>query len=179
MGRQRLLSKVTAPRFWAVLDEAVLRRPIGGSEVMREQVDYLIKMAEHPAVTLQIVPFRVGGHSAAGGPFSILRFAEPELSDVVYLEQLTSALYIDKPTEVDRYLEVMERLCVQAETAADTSKLLEKIHDQIPVLAVLARGPTPGTPRMRSAPRGGASPTHRPLTGHKARFAGPVTIASP
>jgi hypothetical protein len=132
MGRQRLLSKVTAPRFWAVLDEAVLRRPIGGSEVMREQVEYLIKMAEHPAVTLQIVPFRVGGHSAAGGPFSILRFAEPELPDVVYLEQLTSALYIDKPTEVDRYLEVMERLCVQAETAADTSKVLEKIHDQMP-----------------------------------------------
>jgi hypothetical protein len=110
----------------------VLRRPIGGSEVMREQVEYLIKMAEHPAVTLQIVPFRVGGHSAAGGPFSILRFAEPELPDVVYLEQLTSALYIDKPTEVDRYLEVMERLCVQAETAADTSKVLEKIHDQMP-----------------------------------------------
>ena len=61
-----------------------------------------------------------------------MRFAEPELPDVVYLEQLTSALYIDKPTEVDRYLEVMERLCVQAETAADTSKVLEKIHDQMP-----------------------------------------------
>jgi transcriptional regulator with XRE-family HTH domain len=132
MGRQRLLSKATAPRFWAVLDEAVLRRPIGGSEVMREQAEYLIKMAEHPAVTLQIVPFRVGGHSAAGGPFSILRFAEPELSDVVYLEQLTSALYIDKPTEVDRYLEVMERLCVQAETATDTIELLEKIYDEMP-----------------------------------------------
>ena len=70
--------------------------------------------------------------AAAGGPFSILRFAEPELSDVVYLEQLTSALYIDKPTEVDRYLEVMERLCVQAETAEDTIRQLEKIHDELP-----------------------------------------------
>jgi len=132
LGRQRLLSKPTAPRFWAALDEAVLRRPIGGPEVMREQVKHLITMAANPAVTLQIVPFHVGGHSAAGGPFSILRFAEPELSDVVYLEQLTSALYIDKPTEVDRYLEVMERLCVQAETAADTITLLEKIHDEMP-----------------------------------------------
>ena len=225
MGRQRLLSKVTAPRFWAVLDEAVLRRPIGGSEVMREEIEYLIKMAEHPAVTLQIVPFRVGGHSAAGGPFSILRFAEPELSDVVYLEQLTSALYIDKPTEVDRYLEVMERLCVQAEAAADTVKLLEKIHDQMPLLAELARGATPrnppdalcwpeGTtpgppPECAPRPRGGTSPTHRPLTGPegpgrwaghgrlavgpaavpadstghspdlKTRIAGPVTGASP
>ena len=132
MGRQRLLSKQAAPRFWAALDEAVLRRLIGGPEVMREQIEHLIEMAAHPSVTLQIVPFRVGGHSAAGGPFSILRFAEPELSDVVYLEQLTSALYIDKPTEVDRYLEVMERLCVQAETAADTVKLLEKIHAELP-----------------------------------------------
>ena len=132
MGRQRLLSKPAAPRLWAALDEAVLRRLIGGPEVMREQVEHLIEMAAHPGVTLQVVPFRVGGHSAAGGPFSILRFAEPELSDVVYLEQLTSALYIDKPTEVDRYLEVMERLCVQAETAADTVKLLEKIHAELP-----------------------------------------------
>ena len=99
---------------------------------MREQVEHLIEMAAHPSVTLQIVPFRVGGHAAAGGPFSILRFAEPELSDVVYLEQLTSALYIDKPSEVDRYLEVMERLCVQAETAPDTIRLLEKIRGELP-----------------------------------------------
>jgi hypothetical protein len=83
-------------------------------------------------VTVQIVPFSVGGHSAAGGPFAILRFAEPELSDVVYLEQLTSALYLEKAPEVDRYLEVMERLCVQAETAADSVKLLQQIRDDLP-----------------------------------------------
>jgi transcriptional regulator with XRE-family HTH domain len=132
MGRKRLLSRPTAPRLWAALDEAVLRRPMGDVSVMREQVDHLLEMTAHPNVTLQIVPFNVGGHSAAGGPFSILRFAEPELSDVVYLEQLTSALYIDKPVEVDRYLEVMERLCVQAETAADSITLLEKIRDELP-----------------------------------------------
>ena len=132
MGRKRLLSRPGAPRLWAALDEAVLRRPMGDTSVMREQVDHLVEMTAHPNVTLQIVPFNVGGHSAAGGPFSILRFAEPELSDVVYLEQLTSALYIDKPVEVDRYLEVMERLCVQAETAPDSIKLLEKIRDELP-----------------------------------------------
>lgn len=132
MGRKRLLSRPAAPRLWAALDEAVLRRPMGDASVMREQVDHLLEMTAHPNVTLQIVPFNVGGHSAAGGPFSILRFAEPELSDVVYLEQLTSALYIDKPVEVDRYLEVMERLCVQAETAADSITLLEKIRDELP-----------------------------------------------
>ncbi len=132
VGRQRLLSRPTPPRIWAALDEAVLRRPIGGPGVMREQVQHLIEMSENPNVTLQVVPFRVGGHSAAGGPFAILRFAEPELSDVVYLEQLTSALYLEKPAEVERYVEVMERLCVQAETAADTVKLLQKILADIP-----------------------------------------------
>ena len=132
MGRKRLLSRPAPPRLWAALDEAVLRRPMGDASVMREQVEHLLEMTDNPNVTLQIVPFNVGGHSAAGGPFSILRFAEPELSDVVYLEQLTSALYIDKPVEVDRYLEVMERLCVQAETAADSITLLEKIRDELP-----------------------------------------------
>jgi transcriptional regulator with XRE-family HTH domain len=132
MGRQRLLSRPSPPRLWAALDEAVLRRPIGGPGVMRDQVAHLIEMAENPAVTVQIVPFSVGGHSAAGGPFAILRFAEPELSDVVYLEQLTSALYLEKPAEADRYLEVMERLCVQAETAADSVKLLQQIRDDLP-----------------------------------------------
>jgi transcriptional regulator with XRE-family HTH domain len=132
MGRQRLLSRPSPPRLWAALDEAVLRRPIGGPGVMRGQVAHLIEMADDPAVTVQIVPFSAGGHSAAGGPFAILRFAEPELSDVVYLEQLTSALYLEKPAEVDRYLEVIERLCVQAETAADSVKLLQQIHDDLP-----------------------------------------------
>ncbi len=131
MGRKRLLSRPAPPRLWAALDEAVLRRPMGDTSVMREQIEHLLEMTDNPNVTLQIVPFNVGGHSAAGGPFSILRFAEPELSDVVYLEQLTSALYIDKPVEVDRYLEVMERLCVQAETAADSVTLLEKIRDEL------------------------------------------------
>jgi transcriptional regulator with XRE-family HTH domain len=131
MGRKRMLSRPAAPRLWAALDEAVLRRPMGDASVMREQIEHLLEMTDNPNVTLQIVPFNVGGHSAAGGPFSILRFAEPELSDVVYLEQLTSALYIDKPVEVDRYLEVMERLCLQAETAPDSITLLEKIRDEL------------------------------------------------
>ena len=129
--RQQLLTRDDPPRLWAALYEAVLRRPMGDASVMREQIEHLLEMTDNPNVTLQIVPFNVGGHSAAGGPFSILRFAEPELSDVVYLEQLTSALYIDKPVEVDRYLEVMERLCVQAETAPDSITLLEKIRDEL------------------------------------------------
>jgi hypothetical protein len=79
-------------------------------------------MAEHPAVTLQILPFSTGAHSAMGGPPTILRFAEPDLHDVVHVEQLTSALYLDKPVQVDSYLEVMEQLCLQAKPAASTRR---------------------------------------------------------
>jgi len=127
ISRQEVLDRHGAPQLWAVVDEGALQRPIGGTAVMREQLQHLIKMAEHPAVTLQVLPFKVGGHSACGGPFTILRFAEPDLQDVVYVEQLTSALYLDKPAEVDRYLEVMEQLCLQAEPAANTVKLLRQI----------------------------------------------------
>jgi transcriptional regulator with XRE-family HTH domain len=127
INRRLLLDREDPPRMWAVIDEAALRRPIGDSAVMREQIRHLIKMADHPAVTLQVLPFTAGGHRALGGPFTILRFAEPDLRDVVYIEQLTSALYLDKPTEVDSYLEVMEQLCLQAEPVAGTQDVLNAI----------------------------------------------------
>jgi hypothetical protein len=110
-----------------VVDEGALRRPVGSRAVVRGQLAYLAEMAAHPAVTLQVLPFATGAHPAMGGPFTILRFAEPDLADVVYIEQLTSALYLDKPAEVDSYLEVMEQLCLQAEPAASTGRLLQQI----------------------------------------------------
>jgi transcriptional regulator with XRE-family HTH domain len=122
VSRQEILGGPNPPQLWAVVDEGALRRPVGGPEVAHRQLQHLIKMAEHPAVTLQILPFTAGPHSAMGGPFTILRFAEPDLRDVVYIEQLTSALYLDKPSEVDSYLEVMEQLCLQAEPAATRSR---------------------------------------------------------
>ena len=125
MSRQDILRRETPPRVWAVVDEAALRRPIGGAKVMREQLKHLIDMCDHPAVTLQVLPFQVASHPAMGGPFTILRFSEPDLRDVVYIEQLTSALYLDKPAEVDSYLEVMEQLCLQAEPAARTPQILK------------------------------------------------------
>jgi len=125
MSRQDILRRETPPRVWAVVDEGALRRPIGGAKVMREQLNHLIDMCDHPAVTLQVLPFQVASHPAMGGPFTILRFSEPDLRDVVYIEQLTSALYLDKPAEVDSYLEVMEQLCLQAEPAARTPQILK------------------------------------------------------
>ena len=127
ISRQEIFNREEPPRKWAVIDEAALRRPIGGRTVMRAQVRHLIEMSDHPAVTLQILPFGAGGHPALGGPFTILRFAEPDLRDVVYIEQLTSALYLDKANEVDSYLEVMEQLCLQAEPTASTVDILNRV----------------------------------------------------
>jgi hypothetical protein len=110
-----------------VLDEAVLQRPIGGPAAMRAQLKFLIELAQRPNVTIQIIPFLAGGHAAAGGPFSILRFAEHDLPDVVYLEQLASALYLDKQESVDNYLMVMERLCIEALTPANSVKLMRSM----------------------------------------------------
>jgi transcriptional regulator with XRE-family HTH domain len=121
MARQVLLTRPDPPNVWAVLDESVLRRPVGGPDVMQAQLKHLLEMAKQPNVTIQIIPFQAGGHAAAGGPFSILRFAEPDLPNVVYLEQLTSALYLDKPEIVDSYLVVMERVCMEAATPADSA----------------------------------------------------------
>jgi transcriptional regulator with XRE-family HTH domain len=131
MARQRLLHGAEPPHVWAVLDEAVLRRSLGGAEVMRGQIDHLIEALDLPNVTVQIVPFSVGGHAAAGGPFSILRFSQHDLPDVVYLEQLTSAVYLEKREEVDSYLEVMERLCIEAEQVSRTREILLRIREQL------------------------------------------------
>jgi transcriptional regulator with XRE-family HTH domain len=127
MAREVVLTRPDPPNVWAVLDEAVLRRPVGGADVMRAQLKHLLEMARQPNVTIQIIPFQAGGHAAAGGPFSILRFAERDLPDVVYLEQLTSAVYLDKPENVDNYLMVMERLCMEAATPAATAKAITAI----------------------------------------------------
>ncbi|MGH8968237.1 MAG: helix-turn-helix domain-containing protein, partial [Actinomycetes bacterium] len=131
MARQDFLTQPGAPDYWAVVDEAVLRRPLGSQQTLRAQVRHLIEMAELPNITLQVVPFRTGGHVAAGGPFTILRFAEPDLPDIVYLEQLTSAVYLDKKHETDNYLLVMDRLCVKAESPTDTTSFLKEIIKEI------------------------------------------------
>ncbi|MFB6596466.1 helix-turn-helix domain-containing protein [Streptomyces diastaticus] len=110
LERQKLLVSERAPGFHVVLDEAALRRPYGDRAVMREQLEHLIEISERPNVTLQVMPFSFGGHAGESGAFALLRFPESDLSDVVYLEQLTSALYLDKREEVAQYERVMERL---------------------------------------------------------------------
>ena len=126
-ARQELLTGHEPPTIWTVVDEAALRRPIGGAEVMRGQLEHLIEISALPNVVLQVVPFRHGGHAAAGGAFTILRFAESDLPDVVYLEQLTSAVYLDRREDTDHYMEIMDTLSAEAEPPTDTASFLGKI----------------------------------------------------
>ena len=129
LARQQVLRREDPPppHLWAVLDEAVLRRPIGGRRVMRAQLAALREVAARPNVTIQVVRFTAGGHAAAGGAFTLLRFPDPEVPDVVYMEQLTSGLYLEQHRDVDTYVEVLERLCVEAEPPAGTVGLLGEI----------------------------------------------------
>jgi transcriptional regulator with XRE-family HTH domain len=131
MKRQELLSSAEPPRVWSVMDEAALRRPVGGRDVMRGQLARLLEVAELPHVTLQAVPFRRGGHAGAGGGFTILRFSERDLPDVVYIEQLASALYLDRRGEVDHYTEVMARLSAKALTPAETTRFLHDLSSEL------------------------------------------------
>jgi transcriptional regulator with XRE-family HTH domain len=125
--RQELLTQPDGPELWSVLDEAVLRRSPDGPEVMRAQLEHLLELTDLPKVTLQIVPFDAGPHAAAGGPFTILRFPEPDLPDVVYLEQLNSALYLDQADDVGDYQTAMDQLCVQAATDSASRDILRTL----------------------------------------------------
>lgn len=127
MRRQQLLRRPDPPHVWAVLDEAVLHRPIGGAATMRGQLAHLAEISELLCVTVQIMPFSAGGHAAAGGSATMLRFAEDEIRDVVFLEQLTSAVYIDKAADVDRYWHVMNRLAIEAAPAPATTEIIHQI----------------------------------------------------
>jgi hypothetical protein len=125
--RQELLTKQAGPRLWAIVDEAALRRPVGSPEVFREQLEHLIEVTQDARITLQIAPLGPGGPVAEAGAFTLMRFPDEDLPDVVYLEQLTSALYLDKRETVDHYMAVMERLCLEATPAAATAKIINAI----------------------------------------------------
>ncbi|RLL67730.1 helix-turn-helix transcriptional regulator [Streptomyces sp. Z26] len=129
MSRQRVLRRARPPHVWAVVDEAALRRPVGGPEVMRAQLEHLLAACELPHVTLQVLPFGAGGHAAAGGPVTLLRVPQPGLPDVVYLEQLFDAHYPEDPEDIRRYRQVVDRLVTTAEPPTRTPALLREILD--------------------------------------------------
>ena len=131
MKRQQLLDAPKPPDYWAVVDEAVLRRKVGSAQIMRDQLDHLISAGRRPDVTVQVVPFERSDAAAAGGPFTLLRFNEPDLSDVVYLEQLTSALYLDKRADTEVYLKIVDRLAAGALTPRQSAELIASVRDSL------------------------------------------------
>jgi transcriptional regulator with XRE-family HTH domain len=127
MTRQRILRRRPAAQLWAVIDEAALRRPVGGISTMRAQLRHLIEICRLPQVTVQVMPFLAGGHAAVAGPVTILRLPGGRLPDMVYLEQRVTALYPDRPHEIERYWDVMNRLVVEAESPDETPTILHRI----------------------------------------------------
>jgi len=127
LKRQELLGRPNPPNIWSVMDEAVLRRAVGGPAVMRAQFQHLIEVAELPHVTLQVVPFARGVHAGESGSFTVLRFEEPGLPDVVYIEQLTGATYLDQRSDVEHYLAVVDELSSVAITPAGTTRFIEQV----------------------------------------------------
>jgi transcriptional regulator with XRE-family HTH domain len=127
LARQQILERPDGPRLWAVVDEAALRRPVGGEQVMREQLQRLIDAARLPNVVLQVLPVSVGAHPAMAGAFSILRFADRDLPDIVYVEHLTNAHYLDKRDDVNPHLHVMDSISMRAAPPPKTVDILHKI----------------------------------------------------
>jgi transcriptional regulator with XRE-family HTH domain len=111
-------------RLWAVIDEMALRRPVGTPALLRAQLDHLLDISDRPGLTIQITPFLTGASYAAPSSFSILSFATDDLPDVVYVEQLTNAMYLDKPVDVDRYHSAMDQISASSTTPEQTPDLL-------------------------------------------------------
>ncbi|WP_329332777.1 helix-turn-helix transcriptional regulator [Streptomyces sp. NBC_00663] len=127
MARQQLLERPDPPHLWVIMDETVLARPVGqGGAVMREQLDKLLEFAERDRITLQIAEFAAGPHPGTYAPFSLFRFAEPELPDMAFTEYLTGALYLDSRKEVSLHLEVLDHMTARAASAERTKKILRE-----------------------------------------------------
>lgn len=130
MARQELLERPDAPHLWVVVEETVLRRPVSPrGEVMRGQLDKLLELTERDRVTVQIAEFADGPHPGTYAPFTLFRFAEPELPDLVYTEYLTGALYLDSRAEVAAHLEVLDHMTTRAASAQRTRELLRECRE--------------------------------------------------
>ncbi|WP_290050539.1 helix-turn-helix domain-containing protein [Amycolatopsis solani] len=130
MRRQKMFSRPDAPRVWMVLDESVLHRPIGGVKVLKQQIEYLLEMSALPHVSVQVLPYTRSGLSAEHA-FSLLRFGEPELPNIAYIEYLTGAHYIEKREEIEKYSRALDMLAVDSETPDRSRALLAKRRAEI------------------------------------------------
>ncbi|PXY32688.1 helix-turn-helix domain-containing protein [Prauserella muralis] len=130
MRRQKLLQRPDAPRLWAVIDESVLYRPIGGRDVHRAQLDQLLELTTLPHISLQVVPYARSGY-AAEGAFTLLRFSEPELPNIAYIEHIAGGIYLDRPDEIELIGRSLDRLAVDAETPDRSRQMLSKVRAEM------------------------------------------------
>ncbi|MEV0767347.1 helix-turn-helix domain-containing protein [Nocardia salmonicida] len=126
--RQRLLTRADPPRAWFVIEEAALRRPIGGAVIWQAQLEHLAELAERPNITVQVLPDHIGGPAISATPFTMLRFAAPELSDIAHFLHLSGPQFLEKPGELDRFNAVWDRLCVCALPPGRTAELLDTLR---------------------------------------------------
>jgi len=131
MRRQQLLYRENPPHLWVVIDEAALRRPIGGRAVMLAQVDQLIRMSRRRNITVQVMPFSAGGHAGVGGQMILLRFPEGLLPDLVYQEQLDSAIYLNKPADTVPYWNILNSVATEALPPEQSAEMLRRLSDLI------------------------------------------------
>lgn len=114
LTRQALLKEDDPPSYWAIIDEAALRRRVGGHKVMSEQIKHLIEVATFSNVTLQVLPFTKGEHAGMSGNFTIIKFPEENHQDVVYLEHYAGDLYLDDPADVALHAQAFDYLRAEA-----------------------------------------------------------------
>lgn len=130
MERQGLLGRATPPKYRVLLDEAVLHRHIGGSAVMKDQLELVLSLMRDGKATVQIIPYVAGAYGAGDSNFTHMEFAETKLPDLVFVETLTTQLYLDRPDDVERYTEALDYLRDAALNPRDSAKKIEKIRDE-------------------------------------------------
>lgn len=129
LRRQSLLEKPAAPTLWVVMEEAVMHRVVGSTEIMREQIDRLLEVSELDHVSVDVVPFAAGAHVGACAPFTYFRFEEPELPDIVYSEILSASVYLDQRSDVAAHLEAHNRMSLLT-SSADSRALLNRMRKE-------------------------------------------------
>ncbi|MFJ9902713.1 helix-turn-helix domain-containing protein [Streptomyces sp. NPDC101152] len=129
MKRQELLDRDEPPHVWCVIDEAALRRRVGGPDVMREQLRQVLALSQRPHVTVQVLPFSTGAHAAAVGSFAVLRGPTPEL-DVVYVDLIGGGLFMEKQQELQRYRLAFEYLSAQALDLESSAEIIARISKE-------------------------------------------------
>ena len=127
LARQKILAREDRPRLWAVIDEAVIHRVVGGPEVMRGQLRQLAESTQQGKTTIQVVPYRAGAHAGTTGPFVILDYAEATDPNVVYVETLAGDIYLEERSDVDRYTLAFDRLVAAALHPDESVQLIDRV----------------------------------------------------